>query len=325
MKFDFAVGNPPYQNKIRGDNKTFATPVYNRFMEATYQIADKVSLITPARFLFNAGATPKDFNEKILRDEHVKVAKFFRNSSEVFSNARIKGGVVITYRDAAKNFGAIETFTPFAELTSILKKVVADKNFLPFNEIVYPRAEYRLAENNLPLSTNAFDKLRGYFLDAKPADGREYVRILGRAGAKRIYKWICRELVADSENLARYKVFIVSSSGAGEFGEILSAPIIGLPFMGATETFTAVGNFDSRAEAEACLKYIKSKFARALLGILKVTQHNPAATWAKVPLQNFSADSDIDWEKNIDAQLYRKYDLNDAETNFIETHVKEMI
>lgn len=39
---------------------------------------------------------------------------------------------------------------------------------------------------------------------------------------------------------------------------------------------------------------IKSKFARALLGTLKVTQHNHKGTWINVPLQDFTAASDID-------------------------------
>lgn len=61
-----------------------------------------------------------------------------------------------------------------------------------------------------------------------------------------------------------------------------------------------------------------------MLGILKVTQDNPPATWAKVPLQDFTSASDIDWSGDIDAQLYDKYNLSDAEINFIEKHVKEM-
>ena len=64
-----------------------------------------------------------------------------------------------------------------------------------------------------------------------------------------------------------------------------------------------------------------------MLGILKVTQHNPRSTWAYVPLQNFKNDSDIDWSKNIheiDGQLYKKYNLSDGEIKFIEEHVKEM-
>ncbi len=88
-----------------------------------------------------------------------------------------------------------------------------------------------------------------------------------------------------------------------------------------------IGAFDTRTEADACLKYIKSKFARALLGVLKVTQDNPPSTWAKVPLQNFTATSDIDWTvpiAELDAQLYRKYGLTDAEIEFIESHVRAM-
>jgi len=61
-----------------------------------------------------------------------------------------------------------------------------------------------------------------------------------------------------------------------------------------------------------------------MLGILKVTQHNPPQTWSKVPLQDFTAASDIDWSGDVDEQLYRKYNLTAAQIKFIETHVKEM-
>lgn len=90
------------------------------------------------------------------------------------------------------------------------------------------------------------------------------------------------------------------------------------------------------------MKYIKSKFARVMLGVLKVTQDNSRDVWKFVPLQNFTANSDIDWVKptnkvdaaaqakyklsinEIDAQLYAKYHLTKDEITFIETHVKEM-
>ena len=75
------------------------------------------------------------------------------------------------------------------------------------------------------------------------------------------------------------------------------------------------------------MKYIKSKFARTMLGVLKVTQHNPAAKWKYVPLQDFTPKSDIDWTqsiKSIDQQLYKKYGLDQNEINFIEDKVKAM-
>ena len=91
--------------------------------------------------------------------------------------------------------------------------------------------------------------------------------------------------------------------------------------------FRSIGNFKDEFEANAALKYVKSKFARVLLGILKITQHNPVATWKVVPLQDFTSNSDIDWTKSIseiDQQLYKKYGLSDEEINFIETKVQEM-
>lgn len=86
-------------------------------------------------------------------------------------------------------------------------------------------------------------------------------------------------------------------------------------------------SIDTKEDAEACLKFIKSKFARAMLGTLKITQHNIQETWLNVPLQDFSASSDIDWNKSIpeiDKQLYSKYKLSAEEINFIEKNVRIM-
>lgn len=89
----------------------------------------------------------------------------------------------------------------------------------------------------------------------------------------------------------------------------------------------SVGKFETLAEAIAVLKYIKSKFARTLLGTLKVTQDNPRETWLNVPLQDFTEKSDIDWSKSvaeIDQQLYKKYHLSDEEIAFIDSMIKPM-
>ena len=75
------------------------------------------------------------------------------------------------------------------------------------------------------------------------------------------------------------------------------------------------------------MKYVKTKFARCLLGTLKATQHNPRDTWSNVPLQDFTSTSDIDWSQSIadiDHQLYAKYGLSDDEIAFIEKMIKPM-
>lgn len=99
------------------------------------------------------------------------------------------------------------------------------------------------------------------------------------------------------------------------------------PGVAVSQTFITVGCFADPSEAEACLTYVKSKFARALLGVLKITQHNPAKVWKYVPLQDFTSASDIDWSlpiPQIDQQLYAKYRLSESEIAFIESHVKPM-
>ena len=129
------------------------------------------------------------------------------------------------------------------------------------------------------------------------------------------------------KSLNKWKVFVPKANGSGALGEVLTTPVIGQPVIGHTETFLTIGSFDTKKEAEACLKYIKTKFVRAMLGILKVTQDNPPDKWKFVPLQDFTDNSDIDWSvpiPEIDAQLYKKYNLDKAEIEFIESKVKAM-
>ena len=66
-------------------------------MDESFKVATKAELITPARFLFDAGQTPKEWNRKMLSDSHFKVMKFEADASSVFSGVEIKGGVAVTF------------------------------------------------------------------------------------------------------------------------------------------------------------------------------------------------------------------------------------
>lgn len=133
-------------------------------------------------------------------------------------------------------------------------------------------------------------------------------------------------MISDSD-LIKWKLFIPKSNGTGAFGETLSTPMLGEPLTGCTESFIQIGPFESQTEAQNCLKYIKSKLCRALLGTLKVTQDNPKSVWKNIPLQDFTPNSDIDWTKSIpeiDQQLYKKHQLSAEEVAFIERMIKPM-
>ena len=338
MKFDVVIGNPPYQEEAQGTS-TKDMPIYHKFIDSAFEIGEKACLITPARFLFNAGGTPKQWNREFLKNPHVKVPYYEQNSAKVFPNTSIKGGIAITIFDKQKDYGAIETFTSFEELNSIMKKVnvvpeqslaeiVTNRGAYRYSDLIYkdyPDAMKRVSDRRL--ASNAFIKLQELFYNDIPNDGNEYIKILGRFDNERLYKWFRRDYINRPINLDRYKIVLPKANGSGAIGEVLSTPLIGEPLIGYTETFIAIGAFRTEFEAKACLKYIKGKFSRAMLGILKITQDNTKETWRKVPIQDFTPNSDIDWSQsieNIDQQLYKKYDLSQDEIDFIESKVRAM-
>lgn len=339
--FDFCIGNPPYQdNPELGSTRSL--PVYDTFMDAAYNVSDKVLLITPARFLFNAGQTKKSWNKKMLSDPHFKVLYYEQDSSKIFPTTDISAGVAITYHDNDTLYKPIGIFIKEPELRSILEKVGPDteqgsltaiaesQNNYDFDVLYRDHPDYSQfisgEGHHSQLKSNALSKVP-IFSETKHSEND--LRIFGLVGGKRGYKYCPEKYIRKAhKSLMSYKVLLPEAGGSGEFGELLSESIIAGPKDGFTQTFFSLGSFDNVTEAENLAKYVKTKLSRSMLGILKVTQHKPPIKWRYVPIQDFTPSSDIDWTKSvheIDLQLYRKYGLSVEEINFIETHVKEMV
>ena len=347
VKIKAVVGNPPYQEEGESTRKA---PIYHLFYDAAFKLSPIVSLITPGRYLFKAGQTPAEWMDRMLADPHFKVVDYFQKSNEVFPTVDIKGGVAIGLRNANKEFGAIGFFSEFPQLVSIMDKVGIHKDFVrgAFSETVSSQGIYRfsdLALTEVPriyevqgkgtaakITSNAFENLTEIFVDSEDKLSDKGVQIMGRIKGYRETRWINAKYLQPCDFLNYYNVFVPEANGTGAIGEVLSTPGIGVPVKGVpvighTDTYLSNGKFASDEEASACLKYVKSKFARCLLGTLKATQHNPKDTWANVPMQDFTANSDIDWSKSIeeiDIQLYAKYNLSKDEIAFIESMIKPM-
>lgn len=157
--------------------------------------------------------------------------------------------------------------------------------------------------------------------------------VVGLLKAKRVRRFIPHNtLKKNIEGAMSYKVLIPRANGSGVFGEVFSTPMLGEPMLGepmliSTDTFLEVGKFNNKYEAASLLKYVKTKFFRAMVGVKKTAVFNYKDAFTFVPLQDFTPNSDIDWSKSIpeiDQQLYRKYNLNSEEIAFIETRVKPM-
>lgn len=340
MRFDVIIGNPPYQEEAKGTSSS-DDPIYHLFMKESYKIADIALFITPARFLFNAGKTPTAWNKEMLNDPHLSVEYYEPESSRIFPNTSIPGGIAVTYRNTNINFGKIGTFVSFPELKSIMEKVW-QCNPQSIREIIYTQNKFNLQElyKDFPkykeiIGSGGKDKrFRQIIMErldvfTESPKNKDDIRTLGLINRKRVYRYIPRKYVESEDWLDKYKVFVPFSNGASgtlgrEPARLISTPVLGKPGDGMTQTFIGIGSYSTEIEGRNLLLYIKTKFARVMLGILKVTQGNKSDTWEYVPLQDFSETSDIDWSKTIteiDQQLYKKYNLNQEEIDFIETHV----
>jgi hypothetical protein len=341
-KFDVVIGNPPYQDDLIGDNETKSPPIYHKFMDASFEVSERTVLITPARFLSNAGQTPKSWNKKVLADEHLTVAIFEPSSSTLFPGTDIDGGIVVTYRDATQAIGPIGNLAYMPEVESIISKVRAEgeasvatmitEHPCKWSPLVFsdhPTLSERIpASSGTRLKTNTFARMAEVCHESAPNDGHDYVQILGLAGRKREFRWVRRDYLIAPPVVDKHKVIVSSADGAAvKAGRVVGTPSLAEPGVGFTQTFMAIGLFDTPEEAAACATYVRTKFARAMLGVLKTTQHNSAIKWNYVPLQDFTNQSEIDWSKpvvEIDQELFAKYGLDSDEIAFIDGKVKPL-
>lgn len=215
-KFYAVIGNPPYQaDKDDNDRKP---PIYDVFMDAAYQVGERVELVTPGRFLFDAGQTPKKWNEKMLADEHLKVLSYESDASTVFPNTDIKGGVAVTLRDSTCICGSIGTFTIYPELNEILKKInhavgkaprldsiFASQRCYKFSDLFYEANAYN--ENvvsqlgpggRIKIVSKVLETIPEIFTKAPTAaDGSDY-KFYGRVHGKRGIRYIQKRFIQEN-------------------------------------------------------------------------------------------------------------------------------
>jgi site-specific DNA-methyltransferase (adenine-specific) len=128
-----------------------------------------------------------------------------------------------------------------------------------------------------------------------------------------------KEVEVGVDLLASNKVFISYA-----YGERDDFPyrVLGTPFLGkkntcCTETYLVIGPCKTEKISENLMSYIKTKFLRFLVLLLKNTQHATGKVYQFVPMQDFSKP----WS---DEELYKKYKLTKEEIAFIESMIKPM-
>ena len=343
MKFDVIVGNPPYQQSEGGENSVTALPIYNHFVELSKrQSPEYFSLIIPTRW-YSGGRGLDDFRDEMLNDIHISELHDFLKPELLFPGTNNRGGVChfLWERNFDNKKSLTKVFTYKDDLVPSIKK----RNLKTDNSDILIRHNIGVSiiekvSNSLEFKTiaphvsaaKAFG-FRTYFINDKRFRSNENglkqpIICYGRGNSTGYVEK--SEVISHSEWIDVWKIFVPEANNIGtELSDDNQNSFVGKPGTICTETFLVVGAKLLLDEITSInlSNYLRTKFARFMHSLAKISHHGTTKTYQFVPLQNFKSDSDIDWNKStqeIDEQLYAKYKLTNEEIEFIESMIKPM-
>ena len=334
MKFDFVIGNPPYQEDTDGAGRQ-AKPVYNLFFEEAKKIEpESISLITPSRW-FSGGMGLNQFREDMMNDRSLKVICDYTNAKDCFPDNSISGGVncFVWKKDYKGDCRFINTTNG---VTTELER--------PLNEfpvLVRYNQAITIIHKVQSKSKKSIADITSGLMPFGLSTSYRGRKVKSKKDNLTLYASNCVTYISESEidkgyeYLDKYKV-LLSKTGAehagepsrdGKFRVIPSSMKVIEPNEVCTHSYFLVGATSNKKVAEHICKYMKTKFVRFLMLMAMSGFGLSKNVLLFVPIQKFDDDSDIDWTKNIseiDELLYKKYNFDPKDINFIENNVKEM-
>ena len=341
MKFNAVVGNPPYQ-LVGGSGGTNDSPIYQYFCQVAKKITPQyISLIIPSRW-FAAGRDNLlgDFRKQMLNDGNVRKLVTFDDSKVLFSNVEIKGGCCyyiedLNYKGDCEytlvesesiqteriSLNAFDVLIRHPRLAKIVKKIMDIIKDAPCVDSIIssdtpfgiPTKPTNNAKTQFTLTPHKIDdnSVALYYVE----DLKRCIAYVDRHSIKKNY-----------QDIDKPKAFIPEAGGSGNDTKVLGNPEYAPANSVCSQSYLYAA-FSSDEEAINFTKYIRTRFLRVLVSAKKITQHATNRVYSYVPLQDFTNQSNIDWNKSIheiDQQLYAKYNLSEDEIEFIEKMIKLM-
>ena len=325
MKIDAVVGNPPYQMMDGGGNGAAATPIYNKFVQISKLLKPQyISMIIPARW-YGGGRGLDEFREEMLSDIHFTFIKDFPNPKECFPTANISGGICYYRWDYTHDGnGCLFVNSINGVETSAMRNLDEFDMFIRYNSalsIVHKIQERKEKSLSEIVSQYMPFGIRSYERGADTPHSSNDLLLHSSKGVG----YVPSEMVSASFDFVNKYNVITGKAISGHLGEtdengqvkLLATTKIIKPKEIATESYLAIGKFESLQEAQNLLSYMKTKFMRFLLLQGLTSMNITKDRFLFVPLQDFSKP----W---TDEELYKKYNLTDEEIQFIESMIKPM-
>ena len=335
MGITVAVGNPPYQDE-GGSGGTNDAPIYQKFCGITKEVTtDFTTMITPSKW-FTGGREHLlgEFRRDMLKSGKVSYMNAFSDASDLFPNVEIKGGVCYFMTDrlhtgkceyslnrggiissASLDLGEYDVLIREPQLALIVSKVLkqAKEDKSKFVE------SFISSDTPFGIPTNPFKSKKTKFDVVNEKRNDDDVLIFYLYGSKRCVGYVDRKLInKNAADIDSVKVFVPAAYGASESfpHQILGVPEFAPSGSVCSQTYLYM-KFATEDEAKNFISYLKTRFFRAMVAAIKITQHAQTSVYHFVPMQDFSHP----W---TDEDLYKKYNLDSFEINYIKSIVKSM-
>ena len=323
MKFNYVIGNPPYQVSDGGAGAS-ATPVYQDFFDEAKKLNPRaIDLITPSKW-FAGGKGLDSFRAEMLNDHHLVKIVDFVNAKDCFPNASIGGGVnyflwsglkksdtceFTNIHDGKKstvdrNLSEFPILVRYNESVDIIHKVLKDNPSL-VSETVGSRNPFGLSSSVRGTKTKSTDKDCLVY----SSGGKGYISF--------------DSITKGEELIDKYKVIIskVTSEHAGEPDKngkftVISTIKVLQPGEVCTDSYLVAFASSSEVKTKNFAKYACTKFFRFLL-LQAVSSINLSKDkFQFIPMIDLSQS----WS---DERLYDQFELDESESQFIEGMMKE--
>lgn len=328
MKFDVIIGNPPYNESDGGgdENRQSSKPLHSEFVNvALNDLKPKyLSFVMPCRWYVENDKYNKRIREQLFNGG-LKEIHDYEKCSDIFNGVNIAGGVCYyihdrDYHGETKIIFHNEGNTQINKLLDNAKPFYRSKIMMAVIEKV--RKSTKIFMSDYVLTTGPFGFKRADKGSIIPDEYRD-IKLIGANEEESFVSM--DEITKNADKVHLFKVCTGYMKGSD--AQVINPAWILYPNEVCTLTYMVVAYFNYFESANNCVKYLRTKFVRALLKITLTKQSFTADNYIVVPMQDFTSNSDIDWSQsitNIDQQLYRKYNLSSDEVAYIEAKIKSM-
>ncbi len=346
VKFGAIVGNPPY-HVTDGGAQSSAQPIYQDFYYLAKDLNPRyLSLVVPTRWYAGGKPVLKKFREEMLNDGRIRALHDYRRPADVFPETNNRGGICHFLWDSESNANRqVKVITHGLDGNT----VSVDRPLAIPGQDVLIRDPFGPEAIEVVTSSSLFVTMEECVLPLRPFGLRSFFSSsedfhsspeglenpVGCYGRGRVLGYIEKDKIPSGYVEKRRNeagVDLIDQTKlmfprANNIGTELSDDNLNVFVAGAnticTEAYLVAQLPPAYTEQEAlkAAKYLRTRFARYMHSLMKAGQDATAKTFRFTPQLTPALASRLDFEKDLDDQLFDIFDLS----KHLRQHIIESI